>query len=56
MSRWGFILFGTLVLVFVTMLNVEHVSERGGGRGWSGGSSHSSGGSWSSGGGGGGHK
>ena len=49
MSRGFYIFFAFIVLVFVTLLNLEHVNDRGGSRGWSGGSSSGSG--WSSGGG-----
>ena len=49
MSRWSYIVFAIVVLVFVTLLNLEHVTDRSGGRSWSSGSSSGSG--WSSGGG-----
>lgn len=52
MGRGGYIGFALVVLVLVTLFNLEHVSERSGGsRGWSSGGS-GGGGSWSSGGGG----
>lgn len=52
MGRWTYVLFGFFVLAVVTLLNIEHISERSGGRSWSSSSGHGSGGSWSSGGGG----
>jgi hypothetical protein len=56
MSRWAYVFFSFFVAIIVTVLNVEHISDQGGGRGWGNSSGHTSGGSWSSGGGGGGHK
>ena len=52
MSRGFYIFVAFIVLVFVTLLNLEHVTDRCGGSSRSWGSSHSSGGGWSSGGGG----
>ena len=52
MSRGFYIFVAFIVLVFVTLLNLEHVTDRSGGSSRSWGSSHSSGGGWSSGGGG----
>lgn len=49
MSRWSYIVFAIVVLGVVTLLNLEHVDDRSGGRSWSSGSSSGSG--WSSGGG-----
>ena len=46
MSRWSYIVFAIVVLGVVTLLNLEHVNDRSGGRSWS-----SSGSGWSSGGG-----
>ncbi len=51
MSRMSYIVLGVVVLVVVTLFNLEHVSERSGGRSWSSGGGSGSG-SWSSGGGG----
>lgn len=51
MSRAAYIVFAFLVLVFVTLFNLDHASDRSGGSSRSWGSS-SSGGGWSSGGGG----
>ena len=50
MSRGFYIFFAFIVLVFVTLLNLEHVTDRSGGssRSWG---SNSSGSGWSSGGG-----
>ena len=53
MSRGFYIFFAFIVLVFVTLLNLEHVTDRSGGSSRSWGSSGSSGGGgWTSGGGG----
>ena len=52
MSRGFYIFVAFIVLVFVTLLNLEHVTDRSGGSSRSWGSSSSSGGGWSSGGGG----
>lgn len=51
MSRAAYIVFAFLVLVFVTLFNLDHASDRSGGSSRSWGSGHSSGGGWSSGGG-----
>lgn len=52
MSRMGYIVLGVVVLVMVTLFNLEHVNDRSGSRSWSGSSGGSGSGSWSSGGGG----
>lgn len=52
MSRMGYVFLGLVVLVLVTLFNLEHVNDRSGGRSWSSGGSGSSSGGWSSGGGG----
>lgn len=54
MGRGSYIVFALVVLVLVTLFNLEHVGERNGSRNWSGssGGSGGGGGSWSSGGGG----
>ncbi|MCK6393868.1 hypothetical protein [Zoogloea sp.] len=47
----SYIVLGVVVLVMVTLFNLEHVNDRSGGRSW-GNSGGSGSGSWSSGGGG----
>ncbi|MDD2988843.1 MAG: hypothetical protein PHI64_07760 [Zoogloea sp.] len=47
----GYIVLGVVVLVMVTLINLEHVSDHSSGRSWSR-SGGSGSGSWSSGGGG----